>query len=84
MTEFKSTAKQREIMELVLGAANDGAFLPLQDLYTKLSWAPDVSIQSIQCSMKFLAKHGMVDPYRERGRTYYKPTAIAYARYRSG
>jgi Fe2+ or Zn2+ uptake regulation protein len=64
--EFRHTEKQTEIMTIVLNSASAGAFCTLQELRDKLSYGKDVSKQAVLCSLKFLAKHGMLER-RHRG-----------------
>lgn len=79
---FQDTPKQREIMQIVLSAADAGGFIGLRELHAALSYGAMVSNQAVQCSMRFLIKNGLVTRYSEKGRTYYKPTPYAYRRYR--
>ena len=79
---FQDSPKQRELMGLVLAAAGAGAFVTQQELHARVSYGPEVSIQAIQCSMRFLERHGMVDRRRQGRERIYVPTVAAYHRYR--
>lgn len=79
---FQDSPKQREIMRLILEAADRGAFITLRDLHASLTYGPEVSVQAIQCSARFLERHGMLERARQGRERIYKPTMKAYTRYR--
>lgn len=79
---YKDTPKQREIMNLVLDAVAKGAFISQSELKASLSYGADVSNAAINCSMKILAKHGMIERVMEGTRARYRPTRLAYLKYR--
>lgn len=80
------TPKQHEIMDLVLRAADAGELLDIAELKERLSYGPDVTKQALQCSIRFLEKHGMLarDYERRRGarRMVLQPTGLAYSTFR--
>jgi|SRR6478609_793111 len=85
---MNNTDRQREIMHLVLQAADEGRFISLKELHARL--IPESAETAMQCSIRFLAKHGMVErvygpdygEYRIGEILYVKPTILAYAKYR--
>lgn len=83
-TEFVNTAKQQEIMRLVLGAADNGYFIGLTEIHDRVSYGKSVGSPAIQCSMRFLIKHDLVERIRIGRFSHFKPTSRAYRRYRAG
>jgi Fe2+ or Zn2+ uptake regulation protein len=80
---FRSTRKQREIIDIILKAADGGEILSIRDIHERISYT--CSFPAVVCSLTFLERHGFV--VKERGaknRTYLKPTLLAYQRFRPG
>ena len=80
--EFAQTDKQLEIMKLILGAADLGAYITLTQLREKLSYKP--SKQAVLCSLRHLAGHGFLTKKYHGCRTMdIMPTVLAYSTFRS-
>lgn len=83
--EFAQTEKQTEIIRLVLAAADAGEVMTYPLLQARLSYGAGVSPQSIQCSIRFLEKHGLVLRQKSLGdgrTTIIKPTSRTYRMFR--
>lgn len=80
---FRKTPKQHELMEAVLSAADRGEFLTIIGLKDAVSYGPEVTYQAILCSVGFLKKAGMIVLERSGRFKIIKPTAEAYANFRS-
>ncbi|CAO3459737.1 hypothetical protein [Azospirillum argentinense] len=90
-TDFLHTDKQAEILRHVLAAADAGAFLDIHALKKRLSYGAAVTVQAVDCSLRFLERHGMLErfhaPVAGRGaykRVHVKPTPRAYTVFRGG
>ncbi|AMB48276.1 hypothetical protein [Methylobacterium sp. AMS5] len=74
---FAATAKQREIMDLVLGSADAGRDLSFVDLHADLSY--EATPQALQYSIRYLEQHGLlVRKYGAGRRLSLAPTLLAY------
>lgn len=90
-SEFAVTDKQIEILQKVMSYAKTGKPIPFKVLWTSLSYGPYVTKQAIQCSIRFLESHGMVervygDHYGEFERglpVFIKPTPDCYLRFQT-
>ena len=83
--EFRQTDKQTEIMGLVLAAADAGDAIEFRALKAGLSYGSEISNQALQCSVRFLERHGMVArSYRAARRCFVAPTLLAYQTFRPG
>lgn len=83
--EFAQTEKQMEIIDLVLAAADAGEILTYPLLKARLSYGHQITAQSLQCSIKFLEKHGLVVRHKAIGDsriTVIKPTSLTYTMFR--
>lgn len=83
MSGFQASRKQREILRLVVEATSKGEEITMAQLKEQLSYGKKVSRQAVQCSVKFLEKHGYLAK-RCRGpqSTLLMPTELAMARFR--
>ena len=81
---YYDTLKRREIMTLVLEAADRGEVITQADLFLRLSYANTCTLQAIRCSVKFLTtKWGMISKTRiTPNLVYLYPTKRAYEFYR--
>ena len=76
---FAGTPKQREILNVILKAADEGTFLTARQLKERLSYGAQVGHTAIYCSLNFLEKHGMITKERGyRGAIVLKPTLKTY------
>jgi predicted transcriptional regulator of viral defense system len=79
----RRTEHQREIMGLVLKAANEGTFITQKELAEKLSYASEVTYGAIRISIRFLEEQGMLKRVKdgihrrlvplERGYDWFRP-----------
>ena len=67
---FTGTPKQREILRLVLEAADRGEETTVEELRSRLSYKP--AYQSLIGSLRYLHIHGMIEKKYQR----YKPMTI--------
>lgn len=82
--QFAHTAKQHELMELILKAADSGAFITVKELHAKVSYGKDCKKQAILCSLRLLEKHGFIaKKYRGPKSAEIVPTAQAYTVFRA-
>lgn len=56
----RRTEHQREIMGLVIKAANEGKFLLQAELHPLLSYAADVTSDAVRVSVRYLEEQGML------------------------
>lgn len=56
----KRTEHQREIMGLVIKAANQGRFLTQKELYPMLSYASEVTFGAVRFSIRLLEERGLL------------------------
>ena len=79
------TEKQLKIMDAIFKGNDEGGFLDLEQLRDRLDYAPKK--QALQCSLKFLERHGLVErelvTRRNRLRRLVKPTPLAFQTLRS-
>jgi hypothetical protein len=81
---FAGTDKQNEIMGKVLAAADAGTDIEFWELKNALSYGSDVTKQALQCSIRYLARHGLVArKYGHRRKLFLAPTMLAYQVFRS-
>ena len=84
MSQLRVTARQREIMALVMTGAGGGDWLDISQLQEALGGTK--SLQALQCSIRFLAAHLMLmkeyQTRRGRKRLVLVPTAAGFARFR--
>lgn len=79
------TAKQAEILKLVIKGNPDGSFLDLDQLLDRLSYKP--SKQALQFSLRFMVERGLIEKKptelrRGAKRRVLAGTADGYAEYR--
>ncbi|KAA5604421.1 hypothetical protein F1188_16310 [Roseospira marina] len=86
MSRLALTPKQREIMKCVLEATDAGEVLTIRGLKEKMSYGPDVTLQAIQSSIRYLEQHGvLVRSYEKifsRRQVIVKPTLSGYRIFR--
>lgn len=83
MSDFRGTAKQIEIMTLIVEAAARGHNLTVNDLMDQLSYKPGRS--TLHCSIKFLRKHGFLDTVsRNPQSALVVPTAAGMSIFKGG
>lgn len=76
---FAGTPKQLEIMDIVLKTADQGRYVEFHELRSRLSYGAEVTKQAIQCSIRFLEKHGYLSrEYDKSRKLYLKPTLLSY------
>lgn len=83
--EFSQTEKQMEIINLVLAAADAGEPMTYSLLQARLSYGAGITNQSVQCSVKFLERHGLLIRQKSIGDsriTLIKPTTLTYTMFR--
>lgn len=85
MAEMKMTRQQREIMALILGAADKGYAISMPQLRADLSYGGEVTKQAVLSSLRYLEARGMLTKEYGRGNKpmTMKPTALAYVTFRA-
>ena len=63
----KRTEHQREIMGLVIKAANDGVFIKQSELQAMLSYGTEVTYGAIRFSLRLLEEKGMLERVKIAG-----------------
>ncbi|MBD9511620.1 hypothetical protein IB265_33230 [Ensifer sp. ENS10] len=76
MAKPRRTEKQKELMGLILKAANDGAFLTPSELHAKISYP--ATYGAVRVSIKFLVSQGMVEKRPEGNFVRLVPTLRGY------
>lgn len=74
------TKKQREIMQIILAAADQGEFLNVKQIHSRVSYT--CAYGSIRTSMRFLVKAGVLARERAGTSSLMKPTLKAYELFR--
>lgn len=86
MSDASLTDKQMAIMNAIFRGNDDGSFLDIDQLMVKVGHT--AKKQSMQCSLKFLERHGLVErelvKRRSARRRVVKPTPKAYLVLRGG
>ncbi|WLR90990.1 hypothetical protein [Shinella zoogloeoides] len=78
----KRTDKQRQIMHLVLEAADNGTFYTMTELHQALPYT--CAYGSLRTSIKFLVARGIVTKERAGLSKIIRPTPSAYDWFRTG
>jgi len=78
----KRTDKQRQIMHLVLEAADNGTFYTVTELHQALPYT--CAYGSLRTSLRFLVKRGIIELERAGMFKIIRPTPSAYDWFRSG
>lgn len=74
----RRTEHQREIMGLVIKAANDGAFLTQNAIYPMLSYASTTTFGAVRTSIRFLEEQGMLVRVKNGIHRDLVPTELGY------
>jgi hypothetical protein len=82
VTKPARTKKQREIVEMILRAADSGSFLTIKEIHAGLSYT--CAYGSLRTSLKFLVGKGILERRKAGSQTLLIPTAEAYAWFRAG
>ena len=72
----RRTAKQREIMALIMKAVVEGRYLTIAELHSQLSYP--CSYGAVRVSVRFLEDHGMLSKVPQGRTTGLSPTSEAY------
>ncbi|WP_062120503.1 hypothetical protein [Aureimonas sp. AU40] len=75
------TDKQREIVGVILAAADKGEHLTVGEIMSRLSYKP--SRPAFSCSLRYLEGNGIISREGWNGKRIVKPTGDAYAWFRS-
>lgn len=63
----KRTAHQREIMGLVIKAANEGKFLTQSEIFPLLSYSAEVTFGAVRLTIRNLEEQGMLVRVKSKG-----------------
>lgn len=74
----RRTDHQREIMGLVIRAANEGRFLTQKELFPLLSYSSDVTYDAMRVSIRFLEQQGMLMRVKDGQHRRLVPTDRGY------
>lgn len=74
----KRTEHQKEIMGLVIKAANNGRFLTQDEIYPMLSYASEVTFGAVRFSIRLLEEQGLLMRVKTGRKRELVPTERGY------
>ena len=78
MKKPRRTAKQKEIMSIILTSAGEGVLLTSQEIHDRVSYRDECTHGAIRVSLRYLEELGMIERVRDGKTVRVHPTEKGY------